>query len=555
MLAEALSPHSRETIAIMDPAALNGLNDSRPSPQPSAWVPGWILIGLLVSLGLALTLAHSIQQAPALDLTAVIPFDTAVKTGTLPNGIKFYVRKNTRPAGRVLLRLAVKAGSLDEADDQQGLAHFLEHMAFNGSEHFKPGEFISYFESVGARLGPHVNATTGFEETIYMLDLPADKPEILTRGLTALADIAGGLTIAPDQVEQERGVVIEEWRGGLGAASRIRDRQVPVLYFHSRYAERLPIGKPEVIRTAPVERVRAFYDTFYRPDRMALVIVGDADPAALDAALRGPFGAVHVRSAALPSARTDAVPLHEQTLVSVVTDPEATGSSVSILRKRPAEPQARIGDYRLSLLHRLAERIMNERFEDLVRRADAKVLGLGAGDRRLSPGVTAFSLSAGVPDGHLADGVAALVVEAKRLRQHGVGAAELDRARRWMGAFYSRALAERDKTESASYAREYVSHFLEGEPSPGIAYQYEMARQFVPAMTVAEVSGHIRDLLGRHEPRRACALTPEARRTGAGRHRYPRVDYRGREGGGAALGRRRLVPRADGAHSRARGRR
>ena len=149
------------------------------------------------------------------------------------------------------LRLAVKAGSMEEADDQQGLAHFLEHMAFNGSAHFKPGALVSTFESIGARLGPHVNAYTSFDETVYMLELPTDKPEIVANGLTALADFAGGLTLDPAEVDKERGVVIEEWRGGLGAGSRIRDKQIPVLYLSSRYAQRLPIGKPDVIRTAP----------------------------------------------------------------------------------------------------------------------------------------------------------------------------------------------------------------------------------------------------------------------------------------------------------------
>jgi zinc protease len=487
------------------PAPLGPAEPAPVPPRSAARVRAWILVGLLTSLSLALALAHSRQ---ALDLQAEIPFDSAVTTGSLPNGLTFYIRQNSRPAGRVLLRLAVKAGSLDEADDQQGLAHFLEHMAFNGSEHFKPGEFISYFESIGARLGPHVNAYTAFEETVYMLDLPADKPEVVGRGLTALADIAGGLTIDPGQVEKERGVVIEEWRGGLGAASRIRDRQVPVLYFQSRYAERLPIGKPDVLRTAPPQRLRAFYDTFYRPDRMALVLVGDADPVALEASLRTTFTPLRARSTTPPPPRNDTVPLHDQTLVSVVADPEASGSSVSIMRKRPAEPQSRVGDYRRSLLQRLAERIMNERFEDLVRRPDAKVLGLGVGNRRLSPGVTALSLSAGVADGRLQEGVATLVVEANRLRQHGVGPAELDRAKRWMSAFFSRALKERDKTESASYAREYVSHFLEGEPSPGIMYEYEMGRQFVPGMTTEEVSELLKRLLG-DTSRVVLALSPD----------------------------------------------
>jgi zinc protease len=160
---------------------------------------------------------------PAVNPQAPLPFDPSVRTGTLSNGLTFYIRHNARPENRVFLRLAINAGSLDEQDDQRGLAHFVEHMAFNGSEHFPPGELISYFETFGARLGPHVNAYTGFEETVYMLALPADRPEVLQRGLTAFADVAGGLTLDPEQIDRERGVVIEEWRGSLGAGTRIRD--------------------------------------------------------------------------------------------------------------------------------------------------------------------------------------------------------------------------------------------------------------------------------------------------------------------------------------------
>src|SRR5947208_13709741 len=150
--------------------------------------------------------------AQTVDLQQTIPFDAAVKTATLPNGLQYFIRQNPRPEKRVTLRLAVKAGSLFEADDQQGLAHLIEHMAFNGSTHFKPGELVSYFESTGARLGPHVNAYTSFDETVYMLDLPTDKPDIVSKGLTALADFAGGLTLSEEEVNKERGVVIEERR-------------------------------------------------------------------------------------------------------------------------------------------------------------------------------------------------------------------------------------------------------------------------------------------------------------------------------------------------------
>src|SRR4051812_680500 len=177
-----------------------------------------VVAGLLVS---AVVSAQTPQPAAAVNLQQPIPFDSGVLTGTLPNGLQYFIRQNSRPEKRIALRLAVKAGSLFEADDQQGLAHLIEHMAFNGSDHFKPGELVSYFESAGARRGPHVNAYTTFDETVYMLDLPSDKPELVTRGLTAMADFAGGLTLAAAEIDKERGVVIEEWRGRLGAGSRV----------------------------------------------------------------------------------------------------------------------------------------------------------------------------------------------------------------------------------------------------------------------------------------------------------------------------------------------
>jgi zinc protease len=477
-----------------------------------------------VLLGLALLLANPLSptwgqtptrgqtptggQTPApLDLQAPLPLDPAIRRFTLDNGLTVYVRRNVRPANRVLLRLAVDAGSLDEADDQQGLAHFLEHMAFNGSEHFKPGEFISYFESVGARLGPHVNAQTGFEETIYMLDLPADRPDVLVRGFTALADVAGGLTLDPVQVDKERGVVIEEWRGSLGAGTRVRDKQLPVIFRGSRFAERLPIGKPEILRTAPADRLRAFYDTFYRPDRMAVVAVGDADPATLEQAIRTTFGGLRPRGGT-PPARNDAMPLAPDTLVSVVADPELQRSSVTLLAKRAREPQARGIDYRRSIVDRLVQQMMDERFEDLSRRPDARILGAGVGDDDLSRTTAAFTLSASVEDGRVRDGLTTLVVEARRVREHGFGPSELERAKKWLAAFYARAYAERDKTESGSFAREYVSHFLDGEPAPGIEVEYRLAASVLPAITAQDVATAA-DRLLEPESRVVLAVSPQ----------------------------------------------
>jgi zinc protease len=442
-----------------------------------------------------------------LSLDEVIPLDPAVKTGVLPNGLRFVVRHNGQPARRVALRLAVKAGSLDEADDQQGLAHFIEHMAFNGSAHFKPGELVSYFESTGARLGPHVNAYTSFEETVYMLDLPTDAADVVNRGLVALADFAGGLTLDAEQVDKERGVVIEEWRGRLGAGSRIRDKQIPVLYSGSRFAERVPIGKPEILRTAPVDRLRAFYDTFYRPDRMAIIVVGDIDAREMEDAIRAAFGGLAPRAPA--AAHPDAsVPIAPQLLVSLVTDPEITQSSVQLVRKRAAESDRLVGDYRRSLIERLASRMLNERLGELARKPDAPFLAAGVGGGSLSRTVDTFSLSARVPEGSIPAGLGAVVAEARRVQQFGFTAPELDRAKRSMLSFYDRAHNERDKTESGSFAGEYLAWFLTEEPSPGIDYEFRLVRQVMPGITLDEVTAYVRARLN-DQSRVVLATAPE----------------------------------------------
>jgi zinc protease len=465
-----------------------------------------LALGLATAAGVVAR-SQTAQRSATFDAQDTLPFDAAVRTATLPNGLKYFVRQNTRPAKRVSMRLAVKAGSLMEADDQQGLAHLIEHMAFNGSAHFKSGEVFSYFESIGARLGPHVNAYTSFDETVYMLDLPSDRPEILDKAFTAFADYAGGLTLDPVEIDKERPVVIEEWRLGLGAGSRVRDKQLPLLFYKSRYAERLPIGKPDVIRTAPPARLRAFYDTWYRPDRMAVIVVGDVAPDRMEASIKSTFGPLTARAPAAPVPdRT--VPLHKELLVNVATDAELTRSSVSIERMRPREGEQRVADYRRQLIERTVEHIMDERFGDIDRKPESKILGAGVGGSSLGKDVSTFSMGASVQDGRIEDGVTTLVMEANRVREFGFGASEVERAKKWMASFYEQAFTERDKTESGSYAQEYLSYFLNDEPSPGIDYEYRLVQQLLPTITDAEVSTLARSLLG-EEPRVILAVSPQ----------------------------------------------
>ena len=213
----------------------------------------------------------------AQDLSQKLPLDSAVRVGKLPNGLTYYIRHNEKPENKAEMRLVVNAGSIFEDPDQQGLAHFNEHMAFNGSTHFKKNELVNFLQSIGVQFGADLNAYTGFDETVYILPIPLTDTSNFRKGLTVLQDWAGGLSFEDDQINGERGVVLEESRLGKGAEDRMFRKTFPVLYEGSRYAERLPIGKDSILKTFPYDAVRRFYHTWYRPDLMAVIIVGDVD--------------------------------------------------------------------------------------------------------------------------------------------------------------------------------------------------------------------------------------------------------------------------------------
>ena len=446
-------------------------------------------------------------QNLAANLAAPFPLDPAIRTGTLPNGLTFFIRHNDQPDNRVALRLVVKAGSIDEADDQLGLAHLLEHMAFNGSTHFKTGELVKYLESIGARFGADVNAYTSFDETVYMLEVPTDRPGLLTRGFEALSDFAGGITLDTAEIDKERGVVLEEWRLRQGAGSRMQDAQLRGLFGESRYVNRLPIGTPEILKSFPAERVRDFYRTFYRPDRMAVIAVGDIDPAEMEAFIREHFGPLRAQPAATRPLYP--VPPHQGTRFVTVSDREAQSSTVSILYKRPKDAFRTVGDYRRMFVRSLAHDMLNDRFAEIAQSPTAPFLRAGSNDDTLGRDVDAFSLSLRVNDGAMDSGLAALGQEIARVRQHGFGEAELDRAKRSSLAGYERAYNERDKSQSEGFASELVRHFLVGEPAPGITIELDIVRQFLPTITAAEVSTMVREMVGPEDNVIVMSITPE----------------------------------------------
>lgn len=445
---------------------------------------------------LALACAPKPAPAPAVpegpDLDAPLPFDPAVRHGTLDNGLRWFVEVNQEPRDRVVMRLVLDAGSALEDDDQRGLAHLLEHMAFNGTEHFPGNDLIVYLEGIGARFGPHLNAHTSFDETVYKLTVPTDDPEVLATAYQVLEDWAHGLTLDPEEIDKERGVVIEEWRTRLTAGGRVFEQTAPLLYHDARYAERLPIGTKESLETFDHEAVQRFYRDWYRPSLMSVVVVGDIDPDAAEAAIRTHFEGLRDPEPARERTRFD-IPDHEATLYGVITDPEVTRASVSVTTKHDDVESNTERGYRESLVEGLAYRIVNARLSERGRLPDAPFLGAGAGPRRLGPAEGSDRVGVAVQEDGVLEGLRAVWTEVERLRRHGVQAGELERARDQALATWDHLDKERDTTDSASHAGELVRHALQGETVPGIDTELAIAQSYLPRITVDDLNAFLTD--------------------------------------------------------------
>ncbi len=417
----------------------------------------------------------------------LLAVDPAVRAGRLPNGLRWFVRPNRRPEGRAEVWLAVNAGSLQEDEDQLGLAHFVEHMAFNGTQRFEKHEIVDFLERIGMRFGPDVNAWTSFDETVYTLTIPTDDPSIVERAFTILQEWARGIALEEEEIDAERGVVLEEWRLDRGADARIRDLQLPVILSGSRYAERLPIGRKEIIESAPHGMLRRFYRDWYRPDLMAVIAVGDFDAGRIQSLIEEKFSRLDPRPAARPR-ESWPVPDHERTLVTIATDPEATSTSIRIYYKLPKRPEGTDQDYRRSLVEALYHAMLNERFDEITERPDPPFLYAISTTDSLVRSRDVYFKVAGVREGAVRRALEALLTEAERVDRHGFTPSELDRAKRDLLRFYEQAWKERDTEDSSLYAEEILRHFLEGEPMPGIGAELDLVRSFLPGITIEEVN-------------------------------------------------------------------
>jgi zinc protease len=431
--------------------------------------------------------------APApLRLDDPLPIGAQVKVGKLANGLTYYIQRNRKPESKVELRLIVKAGSILEDEDQRGLAHFTEHMAFNGSRHFKKHELVSYLQSIGVKFGADLNAYTSFDETVYVLPVSSGRKEDLDKAFLVLEDWAQGLTLNDADIDKERDIVLEELRLGKGAGDRMQKVLMPKIYNGSRYAERLPIGKEDTLRTFKPAALRRFYRDWYRPDLMAVVVVGDIDAAQAGQLVNRHFGALknpaqpRPRSYAAIAPRTDSEAL-------IVTDKEAGPAGILIRYPVQAfQERATVGGYRQQLIEALFSGMLNARLQELSQLPTPPFLGASSALSRLTPRYRSYNASAALGTGGATAAIDALVQENERARRYGFTEAELERVKKTMIRTYERAWNERDKTDSAVYAGEYQRHFLESESIPGIDAEYRYVTELVPGIGLAEINAYAR---------------------------------------------------------------
>jgi zinc protease len=444
------------------------------------------LIKLFVLFLSALSLSLQAQQY---HLSDKLPIDKDVRIGVLSNGLTYYIRKNSLPQNRVELRLVVNAGSVLEDEDQRGLAHFTEHMAFNGTKHFEKNELISYLQSVGVKFGNDLNAYTSFDETVYRLLVPTDNKDALEKAFFVLEDWAHSITFAPEEIESERGVITEEWRIGRGANQRLQDKYFPVLFYNSKYAERLPIGKIDVIKTFKPESILQFYHNWYRPDLMAVIVVGDIDPDQYERFIKEHFANIPAPAKEMER-KIFELPGHEKTLYSINSDKEATQTQVMIFNKIKHTNDSTLADYRKFIVSQLYFFMFNQRFGDLARSQNPPFIFARASEQSVTRNNDAFSVNFRVKENTVEQGLKAVLIELERVKRYGFTETELERAKKSVLKKYEKAYAEKDKSESEGYASELIRNFLNKEAIPGISFEYDFTKNQLPLITLNEVNDY-----------------------------------------------------------------
>ncbi len=440
--------------------------------------------------GLALAACLLAVAAMAqINMDQVMPVDPKVKIGRLPNGLTYYIRHNARPEKRVEMRLVVNAGSVLEDDDQLGLAHFMEHMNFNGTKRFPKNELVNYLQSIGVQFGADLNAYTGFDETVYILPVPTDKPGLVEKGLQILEDWAHNALLDSLEIEKERGVVVEEWRLSRGADERMMKQTLPVQYKGSKYADRLPIGTRASLENFTHDALRRFYKDWYRPDLQAIIVVGDIDVNEIEQKIREAFGKIPAPAYARQR-ESFPVPSHDETLTVVAKDKETAFPSVQVMYKKNPMPQATIGDYCRYINTRLFTGMLNNRLRELTVKPNPPFVGAGSFyGSSYARTKDAYQVVANSSDTGMARSLYTILQENRRALLYGFSPAEFDLQKKQTQSFYDRVFNEREKQESYAYVDEYVNNFLVNEPIPGIEWEYDFVKQYFNSLKLEEING------------------------------------------------------------------
>lgn len=425
--------------------------------------------------------------ADTLSFSTPLPFDDGVKVGTLPNGFQYFIRKNIEPKNRVTMYLAVKVGSVLEKESQLGLAHFLEHMNFNGLKHFPKNELVNYLQKVGVSFGSDLNAYTGFDETVYQLPIPSDDPEILKNGLQVMRDWAQDALLTGEEIDKERGVVLEEMRGGRGARQRMQDKYFPVMLNNSIYANRLPIGTEPIITNFPYEELRKFHKDWYRPDLQSIIIVGDIDVNQMENEVKRLFSDMKTYPNS-PKREIYNVPLTNKNQFISVTDSEMTAVVTQLMIKHPKKTVKTVGDYRNVLAKVVYSQMVNNRLNELLQTANPPFMAAGISINDFVAGLETYGAHVVTNPNEYERGVKALIRELERVQKFGFTQTEFDRAISVLNKNNETSYIERNKIKSDNYVKRYLNFFLKGSPALSSEDSYQITKKVLPTLTVKDVN-------------------------------------------------------------------
>lgn len=429
-----------------------------------------------------------------------LPVDPQVRYGKLENGLTYYIRHNAYPKNRAEFYIAQKVGSMQEDDSQSGLAHFLEHMAFNGSKNF-PGRkgMLDYLETIGAKFGANVNAYTSFDNTVYNLSaIPVNREGVVDSCLLILHDWSGFITLEDAEIDKERSIIKEEWRTRGSAQMRIIEKQLPVLFKDSKYADRMPIGKMEIVENFKYQTLKDYYHKWYRPDLQGIIVVGDIDADAVEAKIKTMFA--DIPKPVDPAERIYyPVPDNDNPLVSVVTDPEAVNTLVTLYIKHdilPAEVNKSQAGLIVSFMKNLVSKMFADRLDEISQKADAPFAASTAFDREFIVSKTkdAWTTIVLSKEGKIDASLASLVRENERVKRFGFTEAEVERAKASLLQNYENTYNNRNKQENSSYVDEYVRSFIDDEAIPGIEYEYDFIKKIAPMITAQAANQYLKEI-------------------------------------------------------------